>query len=96
MALRASKKRTFAVEIPTCGLDDLYKTRALEYLDNLATLAKDSPAKAAPTDLLKTAKDNLDDLADIAEKGSKLANFAKEHLPTFTAALTALRLWFGL
>lgn len=96
IVLRASKKSPLVVEAPTCELDDRYKTRALEYLDNLATLPKDPPAKAAPTDLLKTAKDNLDDLADIAEKGSKLANFAKDHLPTFTAALTALRLWFGL
>ncbi len=85
-----------AIEAPTCDLDDRYKTRALEYLDNLATLAKNPPASDSPTDLLKTAKDNLDDLADIADKGSKLANFAKDHLPTFTAALTALRLWFGL
>ena len=80
-----------AIEAPDCALDDRFKQRALLYLDNLASLAKDQPE-----DLLKSAKDNLDDLADIADKGSKLANFAKEHLPTFTAAIAALRLWFGL
>ncbi len=80
-----------AIEAPNCALDDRFKQRALGYLDNLASLAKDKP-----DDLLKNAKDNLDDLADIADKGSKLANFAKDHLPTFTAAIAALRLWFGL
>ena len=80
-----------AIEAPNCALDDRFKQRALLYLDNLASLAKDQPE-----DLLKSAKDNLDDLADIADKGSKLANFAKDNLPTFTAAIAALRLWFGL
>ena len=80
-----------AIEAPDCALDDRFKQRALLYLDNLASLAKDQPE-----DLLKSAEDNLDDLADIADEGSKLANFAKEHLPAFTAAIAALRLWFGL
>jgi len=79
-----------AIEAPNCDLDDRFKQRALGYLDKLTILAKDKPQ-----DLIKSAKDNLDDLADIADKGSKLANFAKEHLPTFTAAIAALRLWFG-
>ena len=79
-----------AIEAPDCDLDDRHKQRALGYLDNLASLAKDKPQ-----DLLKNAKDNLDDLSDIADKGSKLANFAKEHLPTFTAAIGALRIWFS-
>ncbi len=79
-----------AIEAPDCDLDDRFKQRALGYLDNLTSLAKDKPQ-----DLLKSAKDNLDDLSDIAEKGSKLANFAKEHLPTFTAAIGALRIWFS-
>ena len=80
-----------AIEAPDCDIDNRFKQRALGYLDNLTSLAKDKPQ-----DLLKSAKDNLDDLADIADKGSKLANFAKEHLPTFTAAIGALRLWFGV
>jgi len=80
-----------AIEAPNCDLDDRFKQRALGYLDKLTILAKDKPQ-----DLIKSAKDNLDDLADIADKGSKLANFAKEHLPTFTAAIAALRLWFGV
>ena len=79
-----------AIEAPNCDLEARHKTRALEYLDNLAKLAQDP----AP-DRLKHAKENLDDLADIAEKGSKLANFAKEYLPTFTAAIAALRIWFS-
>ena len=79
-----------AIEAPDCDLDDRHKQRALGYLDNLASLAKDKPQ-----DFLKNAKDNLDDLSDIADKGSKLANFAKEHLPTFTAAIGALRIWFS-
>ena len=79
-----------AIEAPDCDLDDRFKQRALGYLDNLTSLAKDKPQ-----DLLKSAKDNLDDLSDIADKGSKLANFAKEHLPTFIAAIGALRIWFS-
>jgi uncharacterized protein YjbI with pentapeptide repeats len=80
-----------AIESPDCDLDDRYKKRAIEYLDNLAQLAKDKPE-----DFLKGAKDNLDDLADIADKGSKLATFAEKHLPTFMTAIGALRLWFGV
>jgi hypothetical protein len=80
-----------AIKAPDSELDDRYKTRALEYLDNLTKLAKDSPEN-----LLKSAKDNLDDLADIADKGSKLATFAGKYLPTFSAAIVGLRLWFGV
>lgn len=80
-----------AVEAPDSDLDDRYKKRAIEYLDNLAQLAKDKPK-----DFLKDAKDNLDDLADIADKGSKLATFAEKHFPTFMTAIGALRLWFGV
>jgi hypothetical protein len=80
-----------AIEDPDSDLDDRYKKRAIEYLDNLAQLAKDKPE-----DFLKGAKDNLDDLADIADKGSKLATFAEKHLPTFMMAIGALRLWFGV
>jgi uncharacterized protein YjbI with pentapeptide repeats len=80
-----------AIQAPDSELDDRYKTRALEYLDNLTNLAKDKPEN-----LLKTAKDNLDDLADIADKGSKIATFAEKYLPTFTATISGLRLWFGI
>ncbi len=80
-----------AIEAPDCDLDDRFKQRALGYLNKLTSLAKDKPQ-----DLLKSAKDNLDDLADIADKGSKVTNFAKEYLPTFTAAIVALRLWFNV
>ena len=80
-----------AIEAPDSDLDDRYKKRAIEYLDNLTQLAKDKPE-----DFLKGAKDNLDDLADIADKGSKLATFAEKHLPTFMMAIGTLRLWFGI
>jgi uncharacterized protein YjbI with pentapeptide repeats len=80
-----------AIDAADSELDDRHKIRALEYLDNLTKLAKDKPEK-----LLKTAKDNLDDLADIADKGSKIATFAEKYLPTFTAAIVGLRLWFGI
>lgn len=80
-----------AIEAPDSDLDDRYKKRAIEYLNNLAQLAKDKPE-----DFLKGAKDNLDDLADIADKGSKLATFAEKYFPTFITAIGALRLWFGV
>jgi uncharacterized protein YjbI with pentapeptide repeats len=80
-----------AIEAPDSELDDRYKKRALEYLTNLTNLAKDKPK-----DLLKTAKENLDDLTDIAEKGSNLATFAEKYLPTFSAAIDGLRLLFGI
>lgn len=80
-----------AIEAPNSDLEDRFKQRALEYLDNLTKLAKDQPV-----DRLKQAKDNLDDLTDIAEKGSKLANFAKEYFPAVTAAIAGIRLWFGV
>jgi uncharacterized protein YjbI with pentapeptide repeats len=82
-----------AIDAPDSELDDRHKIRALEYLDNLTKLAKD---KDKPENLLKTAKNNLDDLADIADKGSKIATFAEKYLPTFTAAIVGLRLWFGI
>ncbi len=80
-----------AIEAPNCDLEDRFKQRALEYLDNLTKLAKDQPDNR-----LKQAKDNLDDLTDIAEKGSKLTNFAKEYFPAVTAAIAGIRLWFGI
>jgi uncharacterized protein YjbI with pentapeptide repeats len=80
-----------AIEAPDCDLEDRFTQRALEYLDNLTKLAKDQP-----DDRLKQAKDNLDDLTDIAEKGSKLANFAEEYFPAVTAAIAGIRLWFGV
>jgi hypothetical protein len=79
-----------AIEAPNCDLDDRFKQRALGYLDSLTKLAKDQPE-----DRLKQAKENLDDLSDIAEKGSKLANFAKLYFPVVTTAIAAIRLWFG-
>jgi uncharacterized protein YjbI with pentapeptide repeats len=80
-----------AIEALDSDLDDRYKKRAIEYLNTLTELAKDKPE-----DILKRAKENLDDLADIADKGSKLATFAEKHLPTFMMAIGALRLWFGV
>jgi uncharacterized protein YjbI with pentapeptide repeats len=80
-----------AIEAPDSELEARHKTRALEYLDNLTKLAQN------PTENhLKTAKENLDDLADIAEKGSKIATFAEKYLPTFSAGVAGLRLWFGI
>jgi uncharacterized protein YjbI with pentapeptide repeats len=80
-----------AIEAPDSELDDRHKKRALEYLNNLTELAQNNPE-----DLLKQAKDNLDDLTDIAEKGSELVIFAEKYLPTFTAAIGGLRAWFGI
>jgi Pentapeptide repeats (8 copies) len=80
-----------AIEAPDSELEARHKTRALEYLDNLTKLAQTKPENH-----LKTAKENLDDLADIAEKGSKLATFAAKYLPPFTAGVAGLRLWFGI
>ena len=79
------------IEAPDCELDDRYKDRALEYLDSLAKLAEEQPENR-----LKQAKNNLDDLADIADKGSKIATFAERYLPTFVSAIGALKLWFGI
>lgn len=80
-----------AIEAPDSELEDRFKQRALEYLDNLTKLAKDQSE-----DHLKQAKENLDDLTDIAEKGSKLAKFAKDYFPVVTAAIAGIRLWFGI
>ena len=80
-----------AIESPDCDLDDRFKKRSIEYLNTLTELAKDKPEG-----FLKSAKENLDDLTDIADKGSKLATFAEKHLPTFMMAIGALRLWFGI
>jgi uncharacterized protein YjbI with pentapeptide repeats len=80
-----------AIEAPDSDLDDRFKQRALSYLDNLTKLAKEQPE-----DRLKQAKENIEDLTDIAEKGSKLAKFAKDYFPTVTAAITGIRLWFGV
>ncbi|OUC16164.1 MAG: hypothetical protein B0A82_03160 [Alkalinema sp. CACIAM 70d] len=82
-----------AIESPDCDLDDRFKTRAIEYLDNLAQLAQEQPT---PENYLKKAKENLEDLNDIAEKGSKLATFATKYLPTFTTAIMKLGAWFGV
>ena len=72
-------------------LDDRYKKQAIEYLDNLTQLVKDKPE-----DFLKVLKENLDGLADVADKGAKLATFGEKHLPTFMMTIGALRLWFGI
>ena len=80
-----------AIESPDCDLDDRFKKRSIEYLNTLTELAKDKPEG-----FLKSAKENLDDLTDIADKGSKLVTFAEKHLPTFMMAIGALRLWFGI
>ena len=80
-----------AIEAPDSELDDRHKKRSIDYLNTLTELAKDKPEG-----FLKSAKENLDDLTDIADKGSKLATFAEKHLPTFTMAIGALRLWFGI
>jgi uncharacterized protein YjbI with pentapeptide repeats len=80
-----------AIEAPDCDLDDRHKQRALTYLDNLTQLAKDQPE-----DRLQQAKDNLDDLTDIAEKGSKLAGFAEKYFPTVMSAISAIGIWFGV
>ena len=79
------------IEAPDCELDDRFKDRALEYLDSLAKLAEEQPENR-----LKQAKNNLDDLADIADKGSKIATFAEKYLPTFVSAIGALKVWFGI
>ena len=79
------------IESPDCQLDDRYKKRALEYLDNLANLAKEQPENR-----IEQAKNNLEDLADVADKGSKIATFAEKCFPTFMVAIGALKLWFGL
>jgi hypothetical protein len=80
-----------AIQAPDSELEERHQTRALEYLANLTKLAQNPPENH-----LKTAKENLDDLADIAEKGSKIATFATKYLPTFTAGVAGLRLWFGI
>ena len=79
------------IEAPDCELDDRYKKRALEYLDSLGKLAKEQPENR-----LKKAKENLDDLADIADKGLKVATFTEKYLPTFVSAIDALKIWFGI
>jgi uncharacterized protein YjbI with pentapeptide repeats len=79
------------IESPDCELDDRYKKRALEYLDNLANLAKEKPESR-----IEQAKNNLEDLADVADKGSKIATFAEKCFPTFMIAIGALKLWFGI
>ena len=53
-------------------------------------------AKEQPENRLKQAKNNLDYLADIADKGSKIATFAEKYLPTFVGAIGALKVWFGI
>jgi uncharacterized protein YjbI with pentapeptide repeats len=80
-----------AIEAPDCDLADRHKKVALTYLDNLTQLAKDQPE-----DRLQQAKDNLDDLNDIAEKGSKLASFAEKYSPTVITAIRAIGAWFGI
>ncbi len=80
-----------AIEAPDSELDDRHKKRSIDYLNTLTELAKDKPEG-----FLKSAKENLDDLTDIADKGSKLATFAEKHLPTFMMAIGALRVWFGI
>jgi uncharacterized protein YjbI with pentapeptide repeats len=79
------------IESPDCELDDRYKKRALEYLDNLANLAKEKPESR-----IDQAKNNLEDLADIADKGSKITTFAEKCFPTLMVAIGALKLWFGI
>ena len=79
------------IESPDCELDDRYKKRALEYLDNLANLSKEKPETR-----IEQAKNNLEDLADIADKGSKIATFTEKCFPTFMVAIGALKLWFGI
>jgi hypothetical protein len=79
------------IESPDCELDDRYKKRALEYLDNLANLAKENPESR-----IEQAKNNLEDLADVADKGSKIATFTEKCFPTVMVAIGALKLWFGI
>ena len=79
------------IESPDCELDDRYKKRALEYLDNLANLSNEKPETR-----IEQAKNNLEDLADIADKGSKIAMFTEKCFPTFMVAIGALKLWFGI
>jgi uncharacterized protein YjbI with pentapeptide repeats len=80
-----------AIDSPDSELENRHKERALDYLNNLTKLAKDQPEN-----LITSARENLDDLADIAKKGSEIATFAEKYLPTFTAAIDGLRLWFGI
>ena len=77
--------------ISNCTLlmsNGFYKERALEYLAKLA--------QEQPENRLKQAKENRDDLADIADKGSKVATFTEKYPPTFVGAIGALKLWFGI
>jgi uncharacterized protein YjbI with pentapeptide repeats len=80
-----------AIEAPDSELEDSHKKRALKYLDNITQLAKDKPEN-----LLEAAEENIDHLANIADKGSKLASFAAKYAPILTAGIAGLRLWFGI